>query len=62
MVVVVMVHRFGNYHYVNIGKWLGITHILEEQSNPLRLDETREHLVEAATIVANNKKQRIYDH
>lgn len=54
--------RYGNYHYVNMGKWLAIPHFLEHQTNPLNLDETRDHLLEAAEHVAKSKKQRLYDH
>jgi hypothetical protein len=54
--------RFNNYHYENLGKWLAIKHIVEHQSNPLDLNETRKHLQEAAETVADNKKRRLYDH
>ncbi len=45
-----------------MGKWLAIPHYLEHQTNPLDLDETRNHLLEAAEHVAKSKKQRRYDH
>jgi hypothetical protein len=54
--------RHGNYHYVNMAKWLGTDFILEKQTNPLDLSKTKKSIIKAAEMVTKNKKKQRSDH